>query len=350
MRIQDLDAAAAEWSAATSAPVETPAVSSAPATDTAPEPVAALPATPDTPAAAPASASDAPTTAEATFETIEALLGEERQQLRADLMIPLTVAGQQQLVPLAELRRGGMREADYTRKTMGLAEERQRLAAQERELRIAAATVAKVQETLAAERERVLRTHQDPDEYARYVNHLTLLNSDPDYKATWERSQRAELRDVEDAALAEITAEEQRTSIVEDIANTAQELAAQFEGVAAADAIALYTQRLNAGQADLRVSALHQAFADLASQRTQLVDPFQKQIQELQASIATLTAQREADTVNATARERIPARRTTAVVPTRQPNAADPVAPNADRPRRMIRSLEAAAADWAATR
>lgn len=351
MKFQDIEAAAAEWSNATTDPSTTAPASVAP--EGAPDPVASLPegsATPDTPAAAPASAPDAPSTPEATIQMIEAMLGDQTQALRADLMIPLTVDGQRQLVPLAELQRGGMREADYTRKTMALAETRRAIAQQERDLKIAAATLAKQNELQAQERERMLKTQNDPEEYQRYLNHVSLLQSDPEYREVWETAQRAKLRDVEDEVRSTIDREELQTSIVDDIAETAQQFAAlpDFAGVQAADAIALYTTRLSNGQAELNTQSLRRAFTDLAQQRATLIDPLRREMDDLKKTIQELSAARDAETINSTVRGQVPARRTAAVVPARQPNANAPVAPSTvPSARRRLRSIEEAAEEWA---
>jgi hypothetical protein len=350
MRTQDIEAAAAEWGNTPTEPSTTDAVSVAP--DAVSDPVASLPdgnATPDTLAAAPASAPAAPSTPEATVQMIEALLGDQTQSLRADLMIPLTIDGQRQLVPLSELQRGGMREADYTRKTQAIADARRQVAQQERELKIAAATVAKQNELMAQERERMMLTQNDPEEYQRYLNHVSLLQSDAQYREVWETAQRAKLRDVEDEVIATIDREEMQASIVDDIADTAQQFAAmtEFAGVQAADAIALYTNRLSSGQAELNTQSLRRAFADLAQQRATLIDPLRREMDDLKKTIAELSAARDADAINSTVRGQVPTRRTPAVVPTRQPNASAPVAPSdTGRPRRRTMSLEEAAEAW----
>lgn len=349
MKDQDLSVAAREWG---NAQIEAEAAITVPAAAADNTGVASLPdgnALPsvDTSAATPTSAPETP-----TYEMIEARLGDEISSLRADLLIPLDVNGQQQLVPLAEIRRGGMREADYTRKTQALAEERKANAARERELAIAHATTEALKAEIEAERQRLIAAQSDPDEYQRYMNHVSLLESDPTYKQTWELAQRAKVRDAVDAAEATITADEQRNAIVQDISDTAEQYAQrpEFAGIAVEDAIAVYTQRVSDGTAELNTRDLRKAFADIAAQRATIVAPVTQQMTTLQAENALLAAELAAAQANTIARTRIPGRTTTATVPSTQPNRAAPVAPSVgSAPARRTRSLDEAASEWART-
>jgi hypothetical protein len=351
---QDLAAAAVEWGnaqagtdAATVRPdaAETPVVASLPDGN-------ALPADTSAPAATSAPETHAPSTPAETFDMIEALLGDVSTPLRADLLIPLDVNGQQQMVPLSEVRRGGMREADYTRKTQALAEERKANSARERELAIAHATTEAIKAEMHEERQRLVRASEDPDEYQRYINHVQLLEADPTYKQTWELAQRAKIRDATDAAEATISADEQRNAVVQDISDTAEAYAKmpQFAGVSVEDAIAVYTQRVNANEADLTTRDLRQAFADIAAQRETIVSPLTTRMTEQDRVIADLQAQLAAMNANTTIRQRMPGRTSAATVPATQPNRANPVAPVSDRNAgRRTRSLDEAASEWSRT-
>jgi len=344
---QDLSVAAREWgNAQIEAEAATPVVPAAVGNTE----VASLPdgnalPTVDTLAATPTSTLETP-----TYEMIEARLGDEISSLRADLLIPLDVNGQTQMVALSEVRRGGMREADYTRKTQALAEERKANAARERELAIAHATTEAIKAEMDEERQRLIRANSDPDEYQRYMNHVSLLDSDPTYRQTWELAQRAKVRDAVDAAEATITAEEQRSAVVQDISDTAEDYAKrpEFAGVAVEDAIAVYTQRVTEGTAELNTRDLRKAFADIAAQRATIVAPINQQMTTLQAENARLAAELLAAQANTTARARIPGRTSVATVPNTQPNRDAPVAPSAERsPSRRTRSLDEAASEWA---
>lgn len=346
---EDLSVAARDWGnaqveadAATTVPpiaVDTPVVASLPDGN-------ALP-TVDTSAATATSTPEIP-----TYEMIEARLGDEISSLRSDLMIPLDVNGQTQMVALSEVRRSGMREADYTRKTQALAEERKANAARERELAIAHATTEAIKAEMEQERQRLIRANSDPDEYQRYMNHVQLLESDETYKQTWELAQRAKVRDAVDAAEASISAEEQRSAIVQDISDTAEDYAKrpEFSGVAVEDAIAVYTQRVTEGKAELNTRDLRQAFADIAAQRATIVAPVTQRMTTLEQENARLVAELAATRANTMTRERIPSRTSAVTVPNAQPNRANPVAPSAERPthRRTI-SLDEAASSWART-
>jgi hypothetical protein len=341
--IRDLEAASTAWANEPEAPVEIESAASAPETPT----IDPLPSSDG----AAAAAVDAGAAAEqqARNDLIAAMLGDETMPLDPSVRIPLDVAGRIEYMTLAELRSGGMRQADYTRKTMEAAEERRQVQERERELRIAAATIEQQQKSIEHERQRLLKANEDPDEYARYIRHVELLQSDPEYRENWERGQNAKVREAMDAASEAISTEEYQRSVIEDIENTAKEFAANaaFSGVRPEDALALYSARLQAGQAELKTGDLQKAFADLASERQSLVTPLQTQIETLTKTVNELTAQRAADAANAPRRAAIVGSRAPAVTrPSAQPNAGAPVAPGAPTRRRMV-SLEEAGTQWA---
>jgi hypothetical protein len=353
MKIQDLAAAAEQWGNApdatsdvaleTQAP-ETTALPAANAegvvlpTDTA---SASAPVTPSAPA------DTAPATPEQTAELIKAMLGETEQPLRADLLIPLDDKGN--MVPLAELRQNGLRQADYTRKTQALAEQRRQIEQQARDLQLASATIEVMRKEQEEQQERLLKSQQDPEEYERYLRHITLMQSDPEYRGVWEQAQRGKIRDAQEAAEAQLSEVEQRQAITDDIARTAEEFAAlpEFAGIDIAEAVSVYGNRLSRGEATLRESDLRRAFEDLAARRVQIMSPLEKTVAELQATIATLQAEQAAAQTNQDLRSRIPSRTTPAPVPPAAPNRANPVVPSTP-PRRRSMDLGQAAAAWAA--
>lgn len=341
---RDLEEATAAWLNEAPAPsdptpvVETASIDPLPASGSAPS--ASAQAVADATAATAAAA-------EQTREMIAAMLGDTTVEIDPDVRIPITVAGQQQYMTLSEMRQNGMRQADYTRKTMETAELRRQYESQQRELRVAAATIEAQQKAVEQERQRLLKANEDPDEYARYIRHVELLQADPDYRQNWERGQNALVREAQDAATSAIETEEAQASIMQDIEDTAREFSTEFNGVRMEDALALYSARLQAGQADLRTSDLRKAFVDLSKERESIVSPLQTQIEQLSRQVTELTAQRQADTANASRRAAIGASRVAPVTrPTAKPNAAAPVAPSAPG-RRRFQSLEEAGAAWA---
>lgn len=349
MEIKDLSAAAVEWGTAQAANDAANASAAATADAVAAMPSGDVALVDTTPAAVSPTPVAEPTP---TFETFEGRLGDETIALRSDTMIPIIVDGQTQFVALSEVRQNGMRQADYTRKTQQLAEQRKQVEQSERELRIASAAYAKQQEMQKAEQEKALRVNSDPDEYEKFLRHSERMQSDPEYRDMWQKAKNAEMREIMETATAEVDQELMQQAIVDDIANTAEQLAQmpEFAGIPARDAVAVYTTRLNAGQAELTEGALVRVFKDLAGQRTSILTPVQKEMAELKAQLAALTAQQEADKANAGTRARIPASQTNAVVPNRQPNRSAPVANTGTEgaPRRRTMSLDTAAAAWAA--
>lgn len=345
--IRDLADAGAEWAAQSSeAPAAVESVVSTPEPTT----IDPLPSSDSSAAPAAAAVEQAAAAAEqARQDMIEALLGDQPLPLDPTVRIPLDVAGRREYMTLAELRSGGLRQADYTRKTMEVADTRRQLEQRERELRIAAATIEQQQSVMEQERQRLLKANEDPDEYARYIRHVELLQTDPEYKVNWERGQNALVREAMDAASEAIQAEEQRAAIIADIEDTATRLAAapEFNGVRVEDALALYSARMQAGQAGLTEGHLRKAFADLAAERNSLVTPLQTQIETLTKTVNELTAAQAAAAHNAPRRAAIAGSRTPAVTrPATQPNAAAPVAPGSIQRRRTV-SLEEAGSQWA---
>jgi len=87
---------------------------------------------------------------------------EAEAQFDEDPMVPVNVAGVEQEVPLSELIRGYSREADYTRKTQSLAEERKAVEQERSQLMLASREAVERSAQLAAQLQQELQANQ-PD-------------------------------------------------------------------------------------------------------------------------------------------------------------------------------------------
>lgn len=85
--------------------------------------------------------------------------------------VPITVDGQEQTVPLSELRQGYQRQADYTQKTQAIAAERERLSQAER-----------IAQALETDPEKTLRILQEA-----YASNKTTEPAEPEFVDPLER-------------------------------------------------------------------------------------------------------------------------------------------------------------------
>ena len=92
----------------------------------------------------------------------------EYQEPDEDPYVPVTVGGVEQEVPLSELIRGYSREADYTRKTQSLSEERKAVEQERAQLMLAGQQAVQRSAQLAAQLQQELQNNQpDPNAMAR---------------------------------------------------------------------------------------------------------------------------------------------------------------------------------------
>ena len=87
---------------------------------------------------------------------------EAEEQYDEDPLVPVTVAGVEQEVSLSELIRGYSREADYTRKTQSLAEERKAVEAERSQLMLAGREAVERSAQLASQLQHEIQANQ-PD-------------------------------------------------------------------------------------------------------------------------------------------------------------------------------------------
>lgn len=93
---------------------------------------------------------------------------EAEEQFDEDPLVPVTVAGVEQEVALSELIRGYSREADYTRKTQSLAEERKAVEQERSQLMLAGREAVERSAQLAAQLQAEIQSNQpDANELAR---------------------------------------------------------------------------------------------------------------------------------------------------------------------------------------
>ena len=300
-----------------------------------------------------ASASGDAVEAERAVEYLEALLGEDKQQLRADLQLPVKINGETKHVSLSEITNGYQRTEDYTRKTMALANERRALEDQRKAIHRESRTAEETRKLLTAEHEKLLAARQDPDKFSAHLEHIDRLANDPEYAETWQRAEKSRLRDVEDSVDQEMEQEAQTAQLVNEITDFAQGLSQLDKYAGKVDveaALALYDERLRQGTADLHSRHLRKAFDDVLTQRDRVVGPLETELQSIKAEMASLRAAQTADGHNAGVRGKVrastaPGRRTPPVNRT----AATPATGKPASARPAVETLQERSRAWASS-
>jgi hypothetical protein len=302
-------------------------------------------------AAAEAATASGATPAEAEAARAAAMLkafrGDEVVELDGALEIPLTDDGRERMT-LAELRRSGLRTADYTRKTQQVAEFRRSLEEREREVQRLVARLDARQRALDAEAERLQKANSDPEAYSRFIEHQQRLADDPEYRQMYERSMRQLEREALDAADEEITRAAELEAVQSDIIETAHTFAAdpRYAGVDVQRALAIYGARLQAGAAELKESHLRRVFEEMAAERQQVLAPVLQQVSALQQQLEELKAAQSTRESNARTRSAAaPRRATPAPVPTG--TAASPTSSESARTGTRRGSFHEASQRWA---
>lgn len=144
---------------------------------------------------------------------------EDEEEFDLDPAVPVTVAGVEQEVPLSELIRGYSREADYTRKTQSLAEERKAIEQERSQLMLAGRESVERASQLAAQLQSEIQQNQpdanelarlriqDPGEYAARITDLqrkqTLLQHAQAQAQSYQQQEQMQRVGFEKSMLAE---------------------------------------------------------------------------------------------------------------------------------------------------
>lgn len=275
---------------------------------------------------------------------LKAFRGDEEIEL--DPTIQLSVGDER--LSLEELQKNGLRHADYTRKTMQLADARRVMEEREQELQRLHARMEARNRALEERAQKLAEANADPDAYNRIVEHQQRMAEDPDYRAMVERAQRDEEREAMDSADAEIARQSEINAIRDDIADTAVTLASdpKYSGIDPERAMAVYGARLQAGQAELRESHLRKVFDDLAGERQQVLAPVQEEMASLRKELAELKAMKQAEAANGKVRRAATPRRATPA-PVPSSTAASPISGSETSSGKRAGSFHAASQEWA---
>ena len=231
---------------------------------------------------------------------IEGKIGDEVFQLPEGVQIPLKRGDTTEYVPIEEVLKRGMREQDYTHKSMELSDRVRTFEASQANAVTAKAKLDAKEKYLSEQEAEIKAALSDPESAAQYQQHLEMLRDNPMYKKTWEgRWANQETEAERDALLAD-----QDARVVQQASTTAlgwiKDLATEFKGVDQGRVASLYGQRLSAGQASLDISdvrSIYQAEADYLSRAS---EPLRDQLATLSAKIDKLTASRTAEEQNQT--------------------------------------------------
>ena len=143
----------------------------------------------------------------------------QEEEFDEDPVVPVVVAGVEQEVPLSELIRGYSREADYTRKTQSLAEERKAVEAERSQLMLSTREAVERASYLAQQLQAEIQNSQpdanelarlrieNPGEYAARLADMqrkqAMLQQAHQQAAQYQQTQQAQRIDYERSMLAE---------------------------------------------------------------------------------------------------------------------------------------------------
>lgn len=292
--------AAAAAPVAAAAPTPTPAPAVAPVAKTPTPAPSATPAAPAAPSASTAAstapsapASSAPTAAdvEAAIAMFEALQGDEKVPLRADLKIPVGKDGR--MMTLEQLTRSPLMEADYTRKTQRLADDRRAMERDRAEMQARAELhKANIKRLNDARR-------QGGEALEREIRHQELLETDEDYRQRFEDSEefRVQQKVAEFDGATRTTEEARHTA--QNARDYIAEVCAQHPELDAGEVEDAYRAALMAGTADLRSSSVDRIIASQLQRHQRVTQPFTKKLEALETELAALRAEQSVGKGNA---------------------------------------------------
>lgn len=298
-----------------------PVTTETPSPEPAPEPVSTGPARgpdgkfiaadaappPETPAtptpAPPASAVAAPApgaSAQAIQDFIDAQLGEGTVQIPKGAKLPLKRGETVEYATIEELQKRGMLELDYRHKTADLARQRDALRASEAKAQAELARAEARAQWLEEQEQAMREAQKDPQQWEAYQEMMRLYRESPQFRqrmddALAKRETEAELavyreRDFE-------TAKQEGSRMAREWIT---ELATEFPGVDPARVTTLYGQALAAGHAQLHPDAVRAIYQTESAFVQQATSPLEKQLADLTAQVAALTAAQAAEKQNAT--------------------------------------------------
>jgi hypothetical protein len=212
-------------------------------------------------------------------------------RIPAQARIPLKRGSEVEYVPVADLRKRGMLEKDYTRKTEELAHQRREVEEHAGKVIADRARMEAREKWITEEQTRLRAAQQDPEKWERYQQHLRLMAEDPDYAKTFQDAQAGRERVAEDEAAAAASQQEAVRAGVLQAAEWILEVGQDpaFVGVDLDRVRQVYAQQLERGEAGLDQGAVRHIFEAEAQYLSSSLTPLQSRIADLEARIATLT-------------------------------------------------------------
>jgi hypothetical protein len=167
--------------------------------------------------------------------------------------VPVKINGKIEMRAIGDVRKSFMLEGDYTRS-------KQRLSEAERSMAAERARIDAQNAQLAADRKEYEEAIVDPEKWEQYQQHMAMLNSNPIYRAKWERGRQADLDSAELEAFRGTESEAVTRSTVENIVQTISTLSAEYPGADPELVRQQYAQALSTGQAQLSEASLRSFF------------------------------------------------------------------------------------------
>jgi len=228
----------------------------------------------------------------AAIEEIEALVGDEKVQLRLDARIPVGKDGA--TLTLDELRRSPLLMRDYTQKTQEIAAERRAMEREAAEMRARA-------ELYRANRTRLLEARQQGGEaLEKEIQHQELLETNPDYRKRFEESEEFRVQQAIQSHEVEVRTHDHAASAADEARDYIRQACQQHPELDPADVEELYARALSTGRAELKPSSVDRIIQRELQRVGRVTQPLQEQLKALQAELGTLKAQHAAAASNAT--------------------------------------------------
>jgi hypothetical protein len=284
-------------------------------------------------------------------DALEAYLDGKPYPVPKNLTFKLKSGTQVSERTLEDLHRGGLREADYTRRTQETAQLRRQL---EQRMTQADAqfAAAKERESWLKEREQeMIEAQKDPQKWEQYQETMRLYQSNPAFRKLYDdalsaRESKAQLTSFEEAAL-------QREVIggAEQALGWINELAPQYPTVNPERVRFLYGYALEHGQMNGNtMESVRSVFEGETQYLTSAANPMKEQMDAMRAELDALKAAKETDSHNAhTARVLDRAK-----APNTAPGGGGPPAPGRIAERKPIppdrRAQEEAISAWSKVR
>lgn len=265
------------------------------------KPDSAAPAAKTAEAAPAVGQSAAEQAAETLEEMLEGQLDGRPFQLKypKGVRVPLKRGEEVEYVPLDAAIRGAMMEKDYRAKTSEFAEQRRSFEAQQkqftRDLAVERARLKAQQDYLEEQAQFAQKAHEDPEEEARYLQHIQAYRTNPHYKKMVDDAVTGRMMTAERNVQNEEVFREELKAGAAQLWSDIQEMGKKYPTVDPDRVRVMYAEDLQAERVSVGRETVEEYFKREAGEHTRLLSPLQTQIAELNAKLeAALKAQTDA--------------------------------------------------------